>query len=220
MSQVINVDLDGVVYDFKGFMANWFIERGVMDEFFDWQETTWNFWEDWGVPYGLYEREFRTALSDGNLWKTGDAIPGASEYLWRLHDDGYYIRIVTRRLVHSGLHSRAISNTSCWLDTARIPYWEIVFLGPNDRKGVFQADYAIDDNPNYVLDQNAAGITTFLFEQSHNRNTPWQRVKTWEEFYNRIKDMDGGRTTGPRLPFDEGQAGTFSPLFKRPLSTG
>lgn len=217
MSQVINVDLDGVVYDFKGFMADWLIKKRLMDEWVEIKETSWNFWEDWNVPYGLYEREFRTALAEGSLWRDGDAIPGASEFLWRFHDDGYYIRIVTRRLVHSGLHSRAIIGTAHWLDANRIPYWEIVFLGPNDRKGVFQADYAIDDNPNYILDQNAAGIEAFLFEQGHNQNTPWQRVKTWEEFYKRVKDMDGGRTVSPRLPFDEGPSGAFSPLFKRPL---
>ena len=49
--------------------------------------------------------------------------------LRQLSDEGYRIRIITHRLVTNWGHARIVSDTVEWLDTNRIPYRDLCFLG-------------------------------------------------------------------------------------------
>ena len=60
-------------------------------------------------------------------------IPGASEVLWRLSDQGIWIRIISHRLYVNWGHATAAGDTADWLDRANIPYRDYALLELNRR---------------------------------------------------------------------------------------
>jgi 5'(3')-deoxyribonucleotidase len=180
--KIINVDLDGVVDDF----------HAAFDAAYYWNGTTksplskadqWESWNNIGVSRGQFNSLIRRGVLNGSLWWNDPVIDGAKEYLWRLSDDGYDIRIVTTRLVHKFGHATTIEATANWLEKNDIPYRTICFLGPGEEKGMFFADYGIDDNIGNVMSMRRRDVDAVIFNRPWNQHSPLPRVKTWKEFY-------------------------------------
>lgn len=176
---IINVDLDGVVYDFGGdirrFIAN---EEGV--------SPADVYVPSWGVRDGKFDRWWRMAVEEGWVWGRYGSPPmeGSREYMWKLSDEEYYIRLVTLRLVQSWNHAKIITNTTEWLDMHNIPYREICYIGPGTKKSDFRADYAIDDRPLHIQEYVDSGIEGRLLRQPWNVDSDIEYVvDDWEEFY-------------------------------------
>lgn len=153
---IINVDLDGVLYPYHEILAAYLELHGrygpkieVLDsgsallpdpvvdalhlgESFP-EPRRWEVWKDWGLPHGEYRNWFRRAIEDGFMWREGKPRPGSQEALWTLSDAGWWIRVVTRRLVHHAVHRQAIAATVEWLDEWNIPYRSIAFLGEESK---------------------------------------------------------------------------------------
>jgi len=184
---IINVDLDGVGYDFNGEFQNYAIyKRGYDEEQVGVEPTKWEVWEDYGISHGEWRKLFRDGVKDKQIWWKGEPIEGAREALWRLSDGGHYIRILTTRLVHSWGHTDAAIATATWLEENNIPYRSLAMIGPGDSKFNYVADFSIDDNHDNVKG-NPRG---FLFHQPWNKDINcWLRVKDWEEFEWQVESM-------------------------------
>jgi 5'-nucleotidase len=189
---ILGVDLDGVVGDhthrFRQILAEL---RGVDPETFP-LERSWDFHE-WGLGPDEYSQLHRIAVMEHDMFATMPVMPGAAEALWRLSDAGIWIRIITHRLyVHWG-HAKAISDTANWLDTHRIPYRDLCFLGA---KPEVEADAYIDDAPHNIAALRAAGNTVIVFDQPYNRDlhpSLGRRAHTWADVEQIVADLAAAR---------------------------
>jgi 5'(3')-deoxyribonucleotidase len=185
---VLGVDLDGVCADFYGRMreiaAEWF-ERSVQDLTADVSYSL----KEWGIATeDQYQSLHRFAVTQRDLFKTSQMIPGARRCLRRLSDEGFRIRIITYRLFIHHFHAAAVQQTIEWLDDNAIPYWDLCFMKQKDQVG---ADIYIDDNPGIVEDLRAAGLRIICFGNSTNTHIDPPRATEWEQVYqlvHRLKD--------------------------------
>ena len=182
---ILGVDLDGVVADhtfrFREILADM---RGVDPESMP-LERSWDFGE-WGLAPGEYAELHRVAVMEYDMFATMPLIDGATDALWRLSDAGVWIRIITHRLyVHWG-HAKAIGDTAAWLDTHRIPYRDLCFLG---KKPQVEAHAYIDDAPHNIEQLRAAGNTVIAYEQPYNRRVEGLRAANWTEVEAIVTDL-------------------------------
>lgn len=200
---VFGVDLDGVCGDFTlAYRAVAAEELGVPEQELT-LERSWDF-REWGFVDGDYERIHLRAVIDKRILRSLPVIEGAADALWRLSDAGIWIRIITHRLYVNWSHAVAITDTVEWLDTARIPYRDLCFLGA---KPEVEADAYIDDGPHNVLALREHGNDVIVFDQPYNRHLPGPRARTWEEVEEMVYELAARKSAGvqTQLPgFDAG----------------
>lgn len=174
---VFGVDLDGVVADYTaGFREVVADARGVDPSTLS-DERSWDFHE-WGLDENDYNRLHKYAVTELRMLATLPAFDGAADALWRLSDAGIWIRIVTHRLYVNWGHAAAIADTVSWLDTNRVPYRDICFLGA---KPEVEADCYIDDAPHNVEQLRVAGNDVIVFDHFYNRDYEGPRARDWDE---------------------------------------
>ncbi len=105
-------------------------------------------------------------------------IEGASETLWRLSDQGVWIRIISHRLYVNWGHAVAAGDTADWLDRSRIPYRDLCFIGA---KSALHADLYIDDGPHNIEAFQKDGRKVIIFDQPYNRHLQGIRAHNWQE---------------------------------------
>ncbi len=174
---VFGVDLDGVCGDFTlAFREVAAEELGIPASELP-LERSWDF-REWGFVEGDYERVHLRAVLEKRILRSLPVIEGAADALWRMSDAGIWIRIITHRLYVNWSHAVAITDTVDWLDTARIPYRDLCFLGA---KPEVEADAYIDDGPHNVVALRAQGNDVIVFDQPYNRDLPGPRARSWVE---------------------------------------
>ena len=161
---VLGVDLDGVVADFYKAI------RPLAAEWMNVDESTLSIKTDyafkaWGFPEGEYLKLHRYAVTQRDLFKNMEAIPGAAPALRRLSRLGIYIRIITYRLFIDHFHQPAASQTVAWLDYHAIPYWDLCFIAD---KTALEADLYIDDSPSNIVSLRKAGKDLIAFASPAN----------------------------------------------------
>lgn len=186
---VLGVDLDGVCADytlaFRDFVAE---ARNVSPESLPLQRS-WDF-REWDLDDEEFGRLHRAAVTEGRILRDLVPIEGASDTLWRLSDAGVWIRIVTHRLYVNWGHAAAAGDTVSWLDSARIPYRDLCFMGAKTDVG---AHAYIDDGPHNVDSLRAAGRDVIVFDQPYNRHCAGPRAHNWAEVEDLVLDMIAGR---------------------------
>lgn len=125
------------------------------------------------------------AVEDG-MFAELEAYENVSEVLWRAHDKGHHIRIVTARFLKPGDRYQVIKTTGEWLDKNEIPVDDIAFT---DQKTDIDADVYIDDSPSNIRKLRAAGKTVIIFDQQYNRDFDGLRAKTWLEVEEILNDL-------------------------------
>lgn len=207
---IINIDLDGVCYDFNGTLNKFIVASGrwPMDEAPDSGQTiitlqpkafpepqTWNYWEEWGMPKGEWFNWFRRGVEAGIIWAHGDAVEWAQPGLWLLSDLEYHIRLCTMRLNHFNLHAQAITSTASWLDKTNIPYRSLSFVGTEGKAGL-DGEVLVDDNVGNVVDWAFANEKpAIIFDQPWNRDIePFAgleiyRCHGWAEVVDKIREL-------------------------------
>lgn len=166
---IINVDLDGCVFDFAGTFRAYcqeYLERELP------YPTTWEFWNDWDITEDEWFALFRDAVHDGLWIDPSGIIPGAREALRELSDREFHIRILTTRLVHQREYEVAAEDTIRWLESHRIPYRSLAIIGKGDDKTHYEASVIIDDHyPNVEKFVRIPGRMGIIFDQPWNRDT-------------------------------------------------
>lgn len=174
---VFGVDLDGVVADYTAGFAAYVGELRGVDPATLPTERSYDFTE-WGLSRDEYERLHHAAVTEHRMLAKLPAIDGAAETLWRLSDAGVWIRVITHRLYVNWSHAEAVADTVRWLDSERIPYRDICFLG---RKPEVEADCYVDDAPHNIAALRAGGNQVIVFDQPYNRDAADPRARTWAE---------------------------------------
>ncbi len=199
---VFGVDLDGVCADFYGKMreivAFW---RGVpLDELTP--EPDYGL-GNWGVPDKReYERIHRYAVSERNLFRDLEPIPGCVQSLRRLSTEGIRIRIITHRLYIYHFHKTAVTQTAEWLDKHAIPYWDLCFMR---EKGHINAHIYVDDTEMHIRDLENGGRSVIAFTNSTNVHMdppPALRANSWAEAESIVRSRYRAwrATTNPPAP--------------------
>lgn len=186
---VLGVDLDGVCADYNtAFRHAVAAERGV-DPATLTTEVSWDFGE-WGLDREEFLRLHRAGVMDRRMFRDMPALPGAADSLWRLSDAGVWIRIITHRLVTNWGHAVIVGDTVEWLDSNRIPYRDLCFLG---RKPEVQADAYVEDAPHNVEALRAGGNAVIVFDQPYNRHLDGPRASRWGEVEALVAELTADR---------------------------
>ena len=185
--RVVNIDLDGCVYPDLDDILKQYIAQEESDLRTGLslpRATTWEFWKDWGMSKGEWNALFRRGVEVGYIFRKGQPVRGAVDALWRMSDDGWFVRIVTHRLAHARNHRIVQESTAAWLDEHNIPYRSIAYVGNGEFKQDYSCQLAVDDKLN-----NLAGMQTgqaLLFDRPHNRGVDFRygnirRVHSWKD---------------------------------------
>jgi 5'(3')-deoxyribonucleotidase len=176
---VFGVDLDGVCANFYGGLrpiaAEWL---GVDVQTLP-TEVSYGL-PEWRIPEvpGGYLALHKFAVTQRDLFRVLNPIPGAPQVLRTLSVCDVRIRIITHRLFIKYFHLKAIEQTIAWLDHHDIPHWDLCFM---KEKAAVGADLYIDDAPRNVENLRAEGLTTIIFTNSTNRAVEGLRADTWKD---------------------------------------
>jgi 5'(3')-deoxyribonucleotidase len=182
---VLGVDLDGVVADFysglRPIAAEWL---GVPAEKLP-VEVSYGL-SEWGLDaVGAYEDLHRFAVTQRELFRKLEPIPGAPAALRRISQDDVRIRIITHRLYVRYFHEQAVTQTTAWLEHHGIPYWDLCFMKD---KAAVGADLYVEDSPANVEALRADGHETIVFRNSTNRQIAAPAAATWAEVEELVAD--------------------------------
>jgi len=159
---LINIDLDGVVYDFADEIRWWCeieLDRVPLPAV-----TDWHFWREWGLSDDEWPELFRTAVIEGEVFAYGRPYPGAIERINQLQEKGWTIRFVTHKNILDPEATRAAQRqTVDWLYEHGIGMHQLAFAADKSR---FDADVIIDDKPDLSWVQK--GRMNLLFAQPWN----------------------------------------------------
>ena len=185
-SFVFGVDLDGTCADFYGGLrpiaADWL---GVgLDDLPE--EVSWGL-PEWGIDDapGGYQRLHRFAVTQRDLFRKLQPMPGAPMALRRLSEEGVRIRIITHRLFIKYFHHIAVRQTIEWLDSNDIPYWDLCFMAD---KAAVGADLYIEDSPENVAKLRADGHPTIVFTNSTNRALEGPKASDWDQVFELVME--------------------------------
>ncbi len=182
---VINVDLDGVVYDFDHVMralGGYYLERELP------VSRSWNMWECWDVTMEEWLEMFHRAAKEDELFYVGREIEGGPAGVRQLLSAGHRVRFVSHKnLADPDAAAAAMIQTVRWLNRQDLlTGTEIVFTG--DKQG-YKADVVIDDKTS--LEWAQAGALNLLFDQPWNwyaepesrliGEPPVRRVHGWDD---------------------------------------
>jgi beta-phosphoglucomutase-like phosphatase (HAD superfamily) len=183
---VLGVDLDGVVADFarglKPIAAEWLgVPEATLTE-----EISYGF-PEWGLERaGGYDALHRFAVKERQLFARLPPIPGAPAALRRLSAIGdVRIRIITHRLYIHWFHKEAIHQTTEWLETHGIPYWDLCFMRD---KAAVGANLYVEDSPDNIQALRAAGHETIVMVNSTNNDLPGPRAGSWEDVEQLVRE--------------------------------
>lgn len=185
---VLGVDLDGVVADFY---------RGIRPIAAEWlgvpvdslTPTPGYGLDEWNLSsMGDYEDLHRFAVTQRDLFRNLDPMPGAGPALRRLSQRGLRIRIITHRLYIKHFHVQAVEQTVAWLEHHGVPYWDLCFMKD---KAAVGADLYIEDSPPNVRALRADGHSTIVFRNSTNVDLEGPGAATWGEVEVLVAEAQG-----------------------------
>jgi 5'-nucleotidase len=197
---VLGVDLDAVCADYEGALRDSVVRRTGRDPAELAPQTTWDAYSEWGMSFAEFEEAHRQAVLEDRIFREMDPLPGVSEALWQLSDEGVWIRIITHRLIFNGAHEVSAADTAWWLDHHRIPYRDLCFIGDKPDVG---AHVYVDDSPRNIVGLRAAGRTAIVFDQPYNRDLAGPRVRSWSEITAFVLGILEGRRAQLPLPLED-----------------
>lgn len=197
---VLGVDLDAVCADYEGAFRASVARRTGRDPDELRPQTVMDAYSEWGMSFPEFEEAHRQAVLEDRIFREMEPLPGVSEALWQLSDEGVWIRIITHRLIFNGAHEVSAADTAWWLDHHRIPYRDLCFIGDKPDVG---ADVYIDDSPRNIVGLRAAGRTAIVFDQPYNRDLAGPRVGSWSEITAFVLGLIEGRRAQLPLPLED-----------------
>jgi hypothetical protein len=172
---VLNLDLDGVVYNFVGKFAWWFGERNEFGAPLP-PVRHWAFYEDWGLSKAEFNMAVDLFAQEGGFNDdrfVDREFVSELNAIRRAHD--LKVRVLSHK---NGLLTRdgsraAMRDTIAVLFRVGLDVDDYVFVGNTASKADYPCDFAIDDNPD-VHSWAIGSRLNLLWSQ------PWNMVE-WQE---------------------------------------
>lgn len=161
---VINLDLDGVIYDFEGTFRAFLLEK--YDLSLDVSEN-WDMHVSWGMSKSWFYKTFQEAIEWG-VFNRGEPVEFGVEAVNALATNGRRVRIVTaKKFPLPRLTHIAQVDVLAWLKRYDLLH-RVELCFTNDKRG-YAADIVVDDKPTLSWAQPLA--RNILFDQPWNKNT-------------------------------------------------
>lgn len=187
---IIAVDLDNTSVHYSHGLANavgkslGFGDAKIAELFPSTGPSTYDF-ADW--PYlGEDFKKYHTQAVDNGLYRYLVPHEGASEKLWKMNNEGDYIRIITSRFVMHGQNQQVTEDTAYNLDLNNFPYRDLMFTA---RKTDIYADVYIDDAPSNIEKFIEAERPYIIFSNPWNEDCAGARAHNWEDVYELIQKL-------------------------------
>lgn len=198
-SLVLGVDLDGVCAAYEDAFRSSVATQLGRDPSELPPQTVLDQFSEWRIEPGQFDELHRHAVVEDRIFRTMAPMPGVSDALWDLSDNGVWIRIITHRLCVNWAHETTAADSAAWLEEQRIPYRDLCFIGAKPDVG---ADIYVEDSPHNVVALRDAGRTTIVFDQPYNRTLAGPRATDWGEVVTLVRaELDARRRQVPR-PLD------------------
>lgn len=169
--KVVNVDMDGVVYDFVDAMRDAFdYRRDTFGNTTEWPNPDrWQIWDVWPITRQQFYDVLYAEIREGIMFRYGLEIEGAKAALEGLARRGWHIRIVTNKTFRDRkITETARASTLWWLSDHKIPYDTIAFTDGEVGKQGLRADMVIDDKPKLSAWAQPDSLN-ILFDQPWNQ---------------------------------------------------
>jgi hypothetical protein len=184
---IINVDVDGVLYDFTGQMRNEIMAvTGRLPATLP-EADQWDLTEAWRISVEQFDSIMFDAIAQGRLFRRGELIGFgiATRSLQAIIDLGWHVRLVSSKTFKEDafITMQARKNMLDWLYENSIPHHTVAFSDGMGKRS-YQADAVVDDKP--TIEWTQWGADNFLFDQPWNQN-----VHTVETGIVRVKSLAG-----------------------------
>ncbi|KKL86676.1 hypothetical protein LCGC14_1942330 [marine sediment metagenome] len=189
---IINVDVDGVLYDFTGAMRNEFVlQMGLAPDSLP-DPHEWRLEKVWPVTWAQFHSVMYDGIAQGRVFRRGEMLEDVwtRRSLRHIIDIGWHVRLVTAKTFDDDfITMQARKNMLDWIYTNEIPHHTISFVDLSGKLS-YRADAVVDDKP--TLEWVQRGAENFLYDQPWNQiiNAEEQqitRVKTLFEMYKSLK---------------------------------
>jgi 5'-nucleotidase len=197
---VLGVDLDGVCADYEGALRQAVARQLDRDPSTLGPQTSMDAYVEWGLDATSFEEAHRRAVVEDRIFRTMRPVPDAPASLWRLSDQGVWIRIITNRLLFNGIHEASAADTAWWLDAHGLPYRDLCFIGDKPDVG---ADVYVDDSPDNVVRLRAVGRATIVFDQPYNRHLADPRARSWADVVDYVERLLRSHERQLPLPLED-----------------
>ena len=200
---MINVDLDGVVYDFTEAMREAFdyrfgqamLDRGEPTPTHWPDPWTWELDESWPVERQTVMEVMQAEILDRKLFRYGHAIDGAIEGLREIQAMGHHIRIVTAKTFNDPYTTQiARASTLGWLYDNDVPHNTLAFSDSRGKES-YRAAVVIDDKPK-LTDWVQPQALNVLMDQPWNRTIEtfpsdlrFARCRSWSDIVEMVDSM-------------------------------
>jgi 5'(3')-deoxyribonucleotidase len=141
----------------------------------------------WGIPrQEVYNELHKFAVTKKDLYRSVKPFSGAREYIQKLKELNYRIRLMTYRLFIPEIHRVTVEQTIEWLDQNKILYDDLCFI--RDKQDV-HADIYIEDDPKSINSLRKAGKHTICFTNCRNSRCKQPKAGSWAEIYELITQV-------------------------------
>lgn len=185
---IIDIDLDGVCSNYvQGLRLELEREYGIDPTELP-EPGTYNLAHAHGWPFSStynYLAFHARSVSRG-LYRNLPAYSGVHEGFQYFSDSHLHIRIVTHRLLTSGLHEKVVTDTAHWLEEHRLPYMSLCFVGPKD---TMKAALHIEDAPETIEILLQSGEQVIIYDQPYNQGIDAPRAHDWPELIQMVKQV-------------------------------
>lgn len=182
---IINVDVDGVLYNFTDAMRMEVISiMGIPPSDLP-DPSQWSIHKEWPITGKQFHSLMYDGIAQGRTFRRGELIGGrgTTQALKLIQGLGWHVRIVTSKTFSDPfITMQARKNTLTWLYDNEVPHDTLAFSDSTVGKRSYRADAIVDDKPS--IEWMQFGSDNFLFDQAWNRN-----VDTDDISINRISDL-------------------------------
>ncbi len=193
--RVVDIDLDGVCANYVDGLRRFVATERKLDPNSLPEPDTYNIAKATGWPFtdvADFLATHRRAV-ENHLYLNLEPYPGVAEAFRELDDEHFHIRVVTHRLILSGLHQQVVTETASWLEENGLLYMSLCFVGPKD---TMRASVHVEDSPSNITSLRDVGEHVIVFDQPYNRDIDGPRAHSWSEVVQIIKQGFGGLGNG------------------------
>jgi FMN phosphatase YigB (HAD superfamily) len=181
--RLILCDVDGVLLHWEVAFDRWMMRQGYQKQ----KENSYKVEEHYGLDKASCTLLIQI-FNESAAMRYLTPIDGANNYMIKLHEDGYKIKLITSQTLEPMAHVARQDNLR---DNFGNIFDNVIFLDTGSDKDEIlsqmpKGSFWIEDKPENALAGAEAGMVSILFTQPHNKDFKHKdvtRCDTWKDIY-------------------------------------